>query len=124
MSQQLYEQEALAIQGKIGIWEKSAQILNQDTAQEHIGTFQIVEGKIYSASMRSNTIYANFTRDWKTDFTIRVKKENRILFSRSGHNPLSWNGKEVQVRGYVEDYNGPMITVTHPSQIKILDAKP
>ena len=114
-----YEQDARA--EKRGLWAEEMTVLTAETVKEHINSFQIVEGKSYSASSKNNTIYINFTRDWKSDFTIRIKKEHRIEFSRSGMNPLKLGGKTIRIRGYVEDYNGPMMTATHPSQIEVLD---
>lgn len=121
MSAPLLNYEAEARADKRGIWAETVAVLNPESVKEKTGSFQIVEGKTYSVSSKNNIIYINFTRDWRSDFTIRIRKEDRIAFSRAGMNPLRLTGKKLRVRGFVEEYNGPMITATHPSQIEVLD---
>lgn len=120
MNAALLTYEDQAIERKSGLWEKELAIHSAESLKEKTKRFGIVEGKIYSAAMKNNIVYLNFSRNWKEDLTGRIKKENRIFFSRSGLNPLALNGKNVRMRGFVEDYNGPMITLTHPAQIQIL----
>ena len=71
--------------------------------------------------MKNNTFYINFSRDWKTDFTVSVTSEKRLAFSRQGINLMGLNGKTIRVRGWVRNYNGPLIEITHPQQIEVLD---
>lgn len=121
MADHLLQKEQFARDKQMGLWAKDLQLHDQISIHDHLRSFQIIEAKIYSASMRKNTVYLNFTRDWRSDLTARINKKDRLLFSREGISPLSLNGKNVRIRGYVEDYNGPMITLTHPSQIEVLD---
>ena len=115
----------------LGLWQESEPtagprltLLSPEMAKDKLNSFQIVEGEIYSSAMRENSIYLNFTRDWQSDFTIMIPKNKRIDFASAGYNLQNLQGKRVQVRGWVEDYNGPMIKINHPSQIIISDVTP
>jgi endonuclease YncB( thermonuclease family) len=121
-SDELYAAEAKAREAGIGLWAdpKWAIVSDQDakTLQDR---FAIVEGRIEKIATRNNTIYLNFERDWKTDFTIALDSSRRRDFAKAGGNIMQWAGKMVQVRGWVRDYNGPYVEIFHPSQIRVLD---
>lgn len=120
MAEQLYALEAAARKSKIGIWAEDNAVLTPDEAQNRINSFQIVKGRIRSAAIKQNRIYLNFGHNWRTDFTVSIAPEDRKSFSKAGYNPLEWNGRDVRVRGWVEDYNGAYIEINHPSAIEIL----
>ncbi len=120
MAEQLYALEKAARDDKLGIWEQADAVLTPDEAENHINSFQIVEGRIRSAAIKQNRIYLNFGNNWRTDFTVSVAPENRRHFSKAGYNPLEWNNKSVRVRGWIEDYNGAYIQIDHPTAIEIL----
>ena len=42
-------------------------------------------------------------------------------FRRAGVDPTSLEGRRVRVRGWLQSLNGPMIEVTHPEQIEVLE---
>ncbi len=92
-------------------------------AQNHIGTFQAVEGRVLKAQKVKSVVYLNFGGDWRTDFTVMIKARARRLFRKMGINPLSFQGRRVRVRGWIKKWNGPMIEATHPEQIEILAGK-
>lgn len=121
MAAQLYALEAQARAEKLGIWSSEVAILTPDDAQNKINSFQIVEGRIRSAAIKQNRIYLNFGHNWRTDFTVTVAPENRKHFIKGGFNPLDWNGRRVRVRGWVQEYNGAMIEIDHPSALEILE---
>ncbi len=73
-----------------------------------------------AASVRARS-YLNFSADWRTDFTAVVGADARKLFEESGIDIISLSGRPVRVRGWVRSYNGPMISVTHPEQIEVLE---
>jgi hypothetical protein len=41
----------------------------------------------------------------------------------SSFDATALKGKRVRVRGWLKNFNGPSITVTHPEQIEILEQK-
>ncbi|MGB4056871.1 MAG: thermonuclease family protein [Alphaproteobacteria bacterium] len=119
MAQQMYDLEQAAMKEKQGIWEKFTRVLTPEETPDHIGSFQIVEGQIKSASIKQNRIYLNFGNDWRTDFTVSIAPEDKRAFSKKKLDPLQWNGQKVRVRGLLDDYNGPYIEINHPAAIEI-----
>lgn len=87
-----------------------------------INSYQIVEGKILYVSRKSSTAFLNFSKDWKTDFTIEIP--NRILskFTTPGESLKlkKWLNHTVRIRGWVQEKNGPMIKVKYQEQIEFL----
>jgi len=120
MAEQLYALEAEARKDKIGIWAEESAILTPEEAERHINSFQIVKGRVRSAAIKQNRIYLNFGHNWRTDFTVSIAPEDRKFFSKAGYNPLEWNGRDVRVRGWIEDYNGAYIEINHPTAIEIM----
>ena len=120
MAEQLYALEDEARSHKIGIWEKDFSIHDPISIAEHVNSFQIVEGVVKSAALKKNRTYLNFGGNWRDDFTVSIAPENKRVFNKAGINPLDWNGARVRVRGWVEDYNGPLIEIDHPAAIEIL----
>lgn len=118
----MYAIEADARKQKAGLWaDPRWGVLTPDQVKPYLNEYRVVEGKVFSTAMRSNVFYINFSRDWKTDFTISIPTDKRMAFAREGVNLMGLNGKTIRVRGWVRDYNGPMIEVTHPQQIEVLD---
>lgn len=117
----LYEAEDLARADKAGFWSDPKWAVVADSEASTLkDRFAIVEGKIEKVVTRNNTIYFNFERDWKTDFTFAVESSKRRDFARAGANPMQWAGKTVRVRGWIREYNGPFIEVFHPSQVQLV----
>lgn len=87
------------------------------------GTFQIVEGRVQSAAVVRSRVYLNFGADWRRDFTATIAPEDK----RNFHMRVDWKalqGKRVRVRGWLESYNGPMISLHAPGQIEFLEGVP
>lgn len=122
MAEELYTIEGQARKGKLGIWaDPKWRILSAEESKSKMNSFQIIEGSIKKTAMRNNKIYLNFGDDWRTDFTVMIPQEHRVLFSRLGHSPLNWLHKKVRIRGWVQDFNGPLISAEHPLQFEFLD---
>ena len=68
-----------------------------------------------------NRSYVNFGDDWKTDFTLTMTSRVRRLFDRQGVDLEGLEGRLVRARGWIKSYNGPMIEISHPEQIEILE---
>ena len=87
-------------------------------AGRHIGTFQIVEGRVLAAAKVKSRVYLNFGKNWKTDFTIQLNAKALRLFRNAGVDPLLLENQRIRVRGWLKKYNGPLIEATHPEQIE------
>lgn len=112
------EQDARA--GNDGLWP-TYPVRTPEETSSHLNSFQIVQGRVLSAALKNNTIYLNFGPDWKTDFTAVIAAESRRAFTRAGLDPLQWRGHTLRVRGWLEDHNGPSLTLTHAESVEILD---
>jgi micrococcal nuclease len=105
-----------------GIWALDYyRILTPENSARHINTFQIVEGTVLDAADVRGRVYLNFGPNWRTDFTLSLAPRVARLFRREGIDPTAIEGKRIRVRGWLKSYNGPMITVTHPEQIEVLE---
>ena len=65
--------------------------------------------------------YLNFGEDWRSDFTIALDARTRRLFEAEAIDLKAYEGRRLRVRGWLKSRNGPMIEVTHPEQIELLE---
>ncbi|MGH6663034.1 MAG: thermonuclease family protein [Rhodospirillales bacterium] len=111
--------EADARAAKRGIWGHPFYAV-RDAAEtaRHIGSFQLVEGRVQKAAKVKGVVYLNFGRDWRSDFTAAVGADALKLFGKAGVDPLAFEGRVVRVRGWLKEMNGPLIAISHPEQIE------
>ena len=113
------EREARA--AGLGIWAEAFYALRSpDDAGRHIGSFQVVEGRVLDAARVRGRVYLNFGADWKTDFTVSVSARSWKLFESAGLALEDYRGRRLRARGWLKSFNGPMIVATHPEQLEIL----
>lgn len=86
-----------------------------------LGTFQLVEGRVAKAAQVKGRIYLNFGDNWRDDFTATLSAKSARLYSAARGEPTALQGKRIRVRGWLRKRNGPMIEITHPEQIEILN---
>ncbi len=83
-----------------------------------VDSYQIIEGKILYIKRKNLTLFLNFSKDWKTDFTIELPLRHLSRFKV--HRPYAWLNRTVHVRGWVREKNGLMIEVKFPEQVEII----
>ncbi|MEM7299661.1 MAG: hypothetical protein AAF468_01145 [Pseudomonadota bacterium] len=108
---------------KKGIWRDSATFLTSASATDFAsreGRFHLVEGRVVSVGVRPRTLYLNFGRRWKTDFTVIVAKSDVKRFNGGETFFRRLESARVRVRGYLEQRDGGLIRVRHPGQIEQL----
>lgn len=119
------EEEARA--GRRGIWRDPAYaIVAADDVAALLraeGEFAIVEGVVHEAASVRGRLYFNFGEDRRTDFTVTVAPADAKLFKAGDwtsirRDPRLAAGRKMRVRGFIESYNGPEITLTHPEQVE------
>ena len=114
--------ERSAREHRRGIWTLPYyRIRNPAETWNDIGSFQIVEGRVVDAARVRNVVYINFGPDWRTDFTFRIDRRALRLFERAGIDPLIFPGRAIRGRGWIKLQNGPLIDITHPEQVELLD---
>ena len=93
-------------------------------APQHIGKEAVVYGKIVRVghSQRSNTYFLNFCYDWRNcPFTAVIFASALPRFQEAGIHPRDYEGKEVEIRGYIKEYRGRAeIIVESPDQVRVL----
>lgn len=118
----MLEHERNARDAKRGLWSDPFYALRTpDTIGRRVNSFELVEGKVLDASAVSGRVYLNFGPDWHTDFTVTLAPKAVKLFTKDGVDPLGYKAETVRVRGWLQSRDGPMIEVTHPEQIEVLD---
>ena len=101
-----------------GLW--AGGIVPADTAGKHVNELRVVRGRVRSVSPQKAMIYLNFGADYKTDFTVGIRRRDWPLFAAVGvRDPKAYEGKEVSVTGRIRDRNGPYIDITIPEQIAV-----
>jgi endonuclease YncB( thermonuclease family) len=117
--------DMLALEGRaraagVGIWgDPFYAVHGSEAAGRFIGTFQLIEGRVFDAARVKGRVYLNFGADWRADFTISIAPKALRLFRKAGVDPLALKGRRVRVRGWLRDFNGPLIEATHPEQIEV-----
>lgn len=124
-ARELQASEAAGRAAGLGLWndpyyavrraEDSARLLTDR------GRFTVVEGKVLSVRENRGTIFVNFGRRWSEDFTVTILKRNESIFNAAGLTLKKLSGREIRVRGVVEQRGGPWIEVARPEQIQLVE---
>lgn len=118
----LYAEKEARLSG-VGIWPLNYyRIRSSDPSRlaKDFGTMQVIEGVVSDVAKVRSRIYLNFGEDYRTNFTISIDRSAWSTFDDVNVDPLSLENREIRVRGWVKDFNGPLVDVTHPEQIEIL----
>ena len=119
LARAMLARERAARSAVLGIWAVPYYaVLSPDRTPDFIDSFQIVRGVVLDAAEVRGRVYLNFGEDWRTDFTVTVAPRAVDVFSRAGLDLLALEGQEIQVRGWLDSFNGPQIAATHPEQIE------
>ena len=122
---ELLAHERTARDSAAGLWAEAAYAVRsaQDLAAllRASGTFQVVEGKVLAASEMRGTVFLNFGEDWRQDFTVSLRREARRQLASAGLQTKSLEGRIVRVRGWIVRRGGPLIELSHPAEIELID---
>lgn len=98
-----------------------------ETFAGYDGNYVIAVGRVVSLGKTAATRYLNFGRHWKTDFTVTFKFSEENTFNaalgRSGHMIDDLEGHTVEVRGVLQERDGPYIALRHPEQLVVLKGR-
>lgn len=124
--------ESRARQAGRGIWARDGQGRIHSTAlpesfKSASGRYIIARGRIVSLGKTSRTRYLNFGKYWKTDVTGQLTVADEDVFN-AALGSAGWSldalaGRFVEMRGIVEQKDGPLITLRHPEQLVVLEDK-
>ncbi len=122
---ELLSRERVARDGKLGLWgEPYYVIIGAGSGAELLadrGRFTVAEGKVLSVRESGGTIFVNFGRRWSQALTVTVLKRRERIFTGAGIDLRNLASRQVRVRGWVEERNGPRIEATRPEQIEIAE---
>ena len=116
----LYAAERAARAQTRGIWAlRYYAIRRPEETEADVGSFQVVAGRVLDAAQVRGRVYLNFGEDWRTDFTVTIPPAALDLFAAQGLDPLTLEGRRIRVRGWIDSYNGPVISADHPQMIEV-----
>lgn len=119
---ELLEREQAARATKRGIWALDwYRIRSPRETEADIDSFQLVEGRVLAVAEQRSNSYLNFGDDWRTDFTLVANSRARKLCVAAGLELPALEGRLIRARGWIESFNGPMVDITHPEQIEVLE---
>jgi endonuclease YncB( thermonuclease family) len=114
-----------------GLWESGFFGVRSAAAEDLLfrleNSYEIVEGRVSDVAEIKGRTYINFGQNWRRDFTAFIPAKSGKLFPAPAGGEAQTDGlaslkhKQVRIRGWLKNYNGPSITVTHPEQIEIVD---
>ncbi len=105
-----------------GLWQTlTIRSADAPSLAEAAPGFAIVEGRILSVGETRSTIYLNFGRKWREDFTITIYQRNLKRFVAAGLDPRALKGARIRIRGWLERHDGALISAQWPGQIVRLD---
>jgi hypothetical protein len=105
---------------KKGVWAQPSFVLTPENAAQHIGAFHVVEGVITRIYEAKSATYINFGADWHRDFSVTIPGKFRRGFKEML--PQLKAGVRVRVRGSIYEENGPMIRITKPEHVEMIEA--
>ncbi len=121
---ELMAAETRARAAGLGIWGNSYYRVRRADRPADLaklaGHYELVEGRVLSAEKVGARVYLNFGRYYKEDFTAVIDARALRLFAEAHIDPAKFGGALLRIRGWIDDYDGPRIAVTHPEQIELL----
>jgi endonuclease YncB( thermonuclease family) len=108
----------------LGLWGDPYFVMKDaqypDDILTELGRFALVSGKVISVNESGALVYINFGRRWTESFTVTVAKRNQRAFAAAGLDPKKLAGRQIEVRGFIEERGGPAIEALRPEQIEIV----
>ncbi len=105
-----------------GLWADGVFSVRSPTElRDRIGSFQIVEGRVVTATLIKGRAYLNFGPDYRTDFTVTIAPTEMRLFRQVKVDPRELAGRIVRVRGWLGSYNGPEMELLSPAALEMVN---
>lgn len=121
-SPDLYDAETEARAARRGLWtllEFAVRAAASFTAPA--GSFQIVQGHVVNVASHDGRVFLDFNEDYRKGFSAIIAPEDRKAFRNSDLVLEELVGREVRVRGILENFNGRReMTLSNPRQIEVL----
>ncbi len=125
---ELLAHERVARQSRLGLWQTGLYRPKSATRTALLmylrSSFQLVAGRVASVSRTKSGVYLNFGASWRDDFTIHIPKAVMTANPGWAASLDDFKDKLVEVRGWIERRNGPMMSLSHPAEIEIAPDSP
>ena len=119
---EMLAREGAAREAGRGLWALDFyRVLPAARSAAAVGRFALVEGVVQKAAEVRGRGYLNYGADWRQDFTVTLAPSVLRGLAREGFDLFAYEGRRLRVRGWLKSFNGPMIEVTHPEQIEVLE---
>ncbi len=107
-----------ARRSELGLWRDPKQQPQKASSMvEKVGRISLDEGRVVRTSSNDRYVYLNFGQDWRTDFTIRQRQK---LLTKSNVEPDGFDGKNLRIRGFVQESHRPLINISNLQQIEVI----
>lgn len=120
--------ERQARESGLGLWDgepdRPVPAEESERLTRRAGRFAIVEGRVRSVGERPRRTYLNFGPDWASDFTVTIPQRTWDTMRHRGLSAEALRGRRIRVRGTIEDWQGPAITLVAADLLEILDSAP
>ncbi len=122
-----------ARRSEVGLWQANApQVVFSTKAPKTFegmsGHYVIARGRVVSLGKTRTTRYLNFGNYWKTDFTATLKVSDEEAFNatlaQTGWDVEALKGRVVELRGTLQEKDGPHIALHLPEQLVVLEPVP
>ena len=111
--------EAAARAKGLGIWAHRYYAVRPPDGLDHESRqFEIVEGKLGQPDRHGSTLRLPFEN---ADAELTLDRMSLRLFAAQSIDPADWAGRRVRLHGWVRWAGHPVIDVTHPEQVELLD---
>lgn len=114
--------EAEARRAKRGLWAIPFYAVREADDVERLArdadSFQIVRGEVVSAARPRDLLYLNFGRS-RGEFTVEIAPAQLKELALLGIDPRRLVGRMVEVRGWIQDREGPRLRLTHAEQLAV-----
>ncbi|HVR67195.1 MAG TPA: thermonuclease family protein [Verrucomicrobiae bacterium] len=106
-----------------GLWSRGAYRVRSAEANlwPFLNSVQIVEGAPVKLEHLKDRTYLNFGTDYTTDFTLTISARDRKLFDAMPWRLEDLIGRRLRIRGWLELRGGPLIEITYPEQIEVVE---
>lgn len=122
LAAEMLAEERAARTARRGLWaDRAYRVRRPEEAGADADSFQLVAGTVVTAAVVRGQGYLNFGPDRRTDFTVVVPARARRLLRAAGIDVAALAGRQVLVRGWIMLRNGPMIELTHPEAIELME---
>jgi hypothetical protein len=115
--------ERQARRARRGIWAAPAYaVVRADAAAKFAGTFQLMRGTVLDVAKSSRGVMLSFGADRRRALAALIGPPALKLFRKAKLDPRALKGRRVLLRGFIDGKTPPLLLITHPEQIELLDA--